>query len=140
MALRSSAPLLGYLAFGLMILAFALACLVVLVIRGEAQTPVVDGCMSAAVTRVTADITVTNVAGGVQVLAANPRRCAALLVNTGGVTVRCGAATATVTATLGTPISVGGAYGLTSEGREAYKCISTTGTSTTMSVTEAVVP
>jgi len=96
--------------------------------------------MSAAVVTVpsTGDITITNAAGGIQVLAANGRRCGALITNTGGVTMRCAPSTITVTATVGTPVIGGGTYQLGPEGRQLWRCISTTGSSTTVAITEAV--
>jgi len=108
----------------------------------HAQTPVVDGCMSAAVTTVpgTGPIAVTNAAGGVQVLAANGRRCGAMITNMGTVTMNCASSTTTPTATVGTPVASGATYTLGAEGRQAYRCISTTATATAAAITEAVMP
>jgi len=125
---------------GVMTLVLGMALLVFLVTFAGAQTPVVDACMSSALVTVppAGDITITNAAGGVQVLAANGRRCSALITNTGGVTIRCAPTTFTVTATVGTPVIGGATFQLSSEGRQAWKCISTTGSTTTVAVTEAV--
>lgn len=84
-----------------------------------------------------ADVTVDATAGGVAVLAADTTRCAALIKNSGAAAMRCGPTTITVSATVGFPVGAGETLVLGDEGKQAWKCIRTTGSSTTASVIEA---
>lgn len=84
-----------------------------------------------------ADITVDSTAGGVSVMAASTTRCGALIKNAGTAAMRCAATTLTVSSTVGELIDAGETLVLGLEGQQAWKCIRTTGTSTSASVSEA---
>lgn len=87
-----------------------------------------------------ADITVDATAGGVTVLAADSNRCEALIQNSGAAAMRCAPTTITVTSTVGFYVPAAGTLALGVEGQQAWKCIRTTGSSTTASVAEADLP
>ena len=99
-----------------------------------------DACLEDSTVTVPAagQVTVDATAGGVTVLAANRKRCQGLIKNTGAATMNCAPASQTVSATVGWPIAAGETFGLRSEGRAEWKCIRTTGTSTTAATAEAV--
>ena len=119
-----------------MMLAYLLAPSVVV----SAQvTSVQDACLSASTMQMPSTaITIDNTAGGVSVLTAKSKRCAALIKNVGTADMNCAPTTYTVSTTLGWLVSPGETLGLTSEGREAWKCIRTTSNSTSVVVIEAV--
>lgn len=83
------------------------------------------------------DITVDSTAGGVTVVDAKTVRCGGTIRNTGAAAMRCGPASMTVTTTAGTLLNAGDAASYGSEFVEAWKCIRTTGSSTTANVQEA---
>lgn len=85
-----------------------------------------------------ADITIDATAGGVAVLAASDTRCGALITNAGAADMRCADTGTTVTATVGYLVPSGSTLVLGPEGRKAWACIRTGGTSTTASVVESV--
>lgn len=85
-----------------------------------------------------ASITVDATAGGVTVLDAKTVRCGATLYNSGSAAMRCAPTTVTVTATVGHLIPVGTTLILGAEAQQAWKCIRTTGTNTTVDVAEAM--
>lgn len=101
-----------------------------------------DTCLAASTVVVpdVGDIAIDATVGGVTVLGANSKRCQALLQNTGTADMRCAPTTVTVSATVGFLVKAGATWGLGLEGRQAYKCIRTTGTSTAVSVAEALTP
>lgn len=84
-----------------------------------------------------ASITVDSTAGGVTVLDAKTLRCGATIYNSGTANMRCAPTTVTVTSTVGHLIPNGVALVLGAEGQQAWKCIRTTGTSTTAEIAEA---
>jgi hypothetical protein len=108
----------------------------------QAQVSLVeDGCLTRAVDTMPAgDITIDATAGGVQVLATNTKRCSALIVNSGVAPMRCGPAGVTVSATVGVPLGAGASLPLNRSSRSAWKCIRTTGTSTSATIVESAVP
>lgn len=87
-----------------------------------------------------ADVAVDNTSGGVTVMAALDARCGAIIVNTGTGTaaMRCAQSTLTVTSTVGFLLNPGDALVLGNESQQAWKCIRTTGSSTTANVIEAI--
>ena len=85
-----------------------------------------------------AGITVDATSGGVTVMAANAKRCGAIITNYGAADIRCVSSTQTPTATVGYPVPAGQSLRLGLEGQQAYKCIRTTGTSAEVDVIEAV--
>jgi len=84
-----------------------------------------------------ADITVDSTAGGVVVMDALSTRCSANIRNTGTADMRCAPASVTVSTTAGALLKPGDIAVLGVEGAEAWRCIRTTGTSTTTNVLEA---
>ena len=83
-----------------------------------------------------ADVTVDATATGVSVMAALATRCGALILNSGAADMRCAPSTVTVTSTVGFFVPAGQALRLSEEGQQAWRCIRTTGTSTSASIAE----
>lgn len=87
------------------------------------------------------DITIDATAGGILILAQDPNRCSAMIINVTN-PIRCGPSTGagamTVTSTAGLLLSAGAGIGLSVEDgvTEAWKCIRTTASSSTVSVVE----
>ncbi len=85
-----------------------------------------------------ASITIDATAGGVLVMAAaTSKRCGATIQNSGAAAMRCAPTSVTVSATVGYLIASGASYNAGPEGQQAWKCIRTTGSSTTADVAEA---
>jgi hypothetical protein len=101
-----------------------------------------DLCLAASAVTMPAigDVAVTGAIGGVTVLGANNRRCQALIKNNGTADMRCAPVSLTVSAVVGFPIKPGETLSLSLEGRESWKCIRTTSTTTAASIAEAVAP
>lgn len=75
-----------------------------------------------------ANITINNTAGGILIADANSNRCSLVIHNNGANVMTCGPATITVSATAGFIVGVGGVLSFDSEGKEAWRCFSDTGT------------
>jgi len=84
-----------------------------------------------------ADITIDSTAGGIVVLAANATQCAFDIRNSGTAPMRCCPSTLTCSSTAGFLLNQGEDLKAGLEGQEAWKCIRTTGTSTTANVAQA---
>lgn len=84
-----------------------------------------------------ADITVDATAGGVVISALNTSRCGMAISNSGAADMRCAPTTLTVTSTVGILIPAGQVRYFGLEGQQLWKCIRTTGSSTTANVWEA---
>lgn len=128
-----------------MIRRLALAALVLILILASALGPSLPAdaavCRTVAVNdqgTANAAITVDATAGGVAVLAANSMRCGAVIKNSGTAAMRCAPATVTVTSTVGFVVAASEALILSAEATQAWRCIRTTGSSTTADVAEAV--
>lgn len=88
-----------------------------------------------------ADITVSNTAGGHTVLAANIKRCTALITNSSSNDMRCATTDITVTSTAGYYVKASTTLELKAgEAMNAWKCIRTGGSDATASVLEMVSP
>jgi hypothetical protein len=101
-----------------------------------------DLCLSASAVTMpnVGDIAITGAIGGVTVLGANNSRCQALIKNNGAADMRCAPVSLTVSAVVGFPIRPGETLTLGLEGRESWRCIRTTTTSTAVSIAEAIAP
>ena len=120
-----------------------LAVLFLLAVSFMAHAQVVstqDACLAASTVQMPGigDVVIDGTAGGVTILGANGKRCQAIIQNTGTAAMRCGPATITVSATVGFLVPPGQSLVTGVEGRELWKCIRTTGTSTSASIAEAI--
>jgi hypothetical protein len=109
---------------------------------GGTALPTQDACLAGSAVEVSdaGDVLIDATAGGVVVLDANPQRCQALIQNTGAASMRCGPATVVVSAVVGFLVKAGETLTLGAEGKELWRCIRTTSTSTTVSIAEAITP
>lgn len=118
---------------------FALVSLLVVLVAGNALAdPLCDTVDINAQGTSDADITVDSTSGGVTVMAASVTRCGALIINSGAAAMRCGPTSMTISSTKGAYIAEGGVLVLGVEGRQAWRCIRTSGTSTSANVVEAI--
>jgi hypothetical protein len=101
-----------------------------------------DACLAAATVVMpdVGDIVIDDRAGGVPVLGANPSRCQATIINNGAAEMRCAPTTLTVSAFVGVPIKAGQSFAMGIEGRQAWRCVRTTSTTTAVSIVEAISP
>ena len=100
-----------------------------------------DACLTRAIiTMPSGDITIDATAGGIQVLAANAKRCNALIINGGNAALRGCPSWITVSASVGVTLGAGQSLPLDRDGRAAWRCIRTTGTSTSATIIESAVP
>jgi hypothetical protein len=84
-----------------------------------------------------ADITIDNTATGITVLAASTTRCGALVKNVGSNQIRCGPTSHTLTATVyGVVVEAGQTLTFGLEAQEAWKCIRTGGSNSTVNIAE----
>lgn len=86
------------------------------------------------------DVIIDATVGGIAVLAANVKRCQALITNNGAGDMRCAPDTYTVSASVGYPIKAGQTLALGVEGSTAWRCIRTTATTTVAAILYAVNP
>jgi hypothetical protein len=85
-----------------------------------------------------ADITIDSTAGGIVVSALNTLRCGMAISNSGGADMRCAPVGVVPTSTVGILVPAGQVRYFGLEGQQLWKCIRTTGSSTTANVWEAV--
>lgn len=85
-----------------------------------------------------ADITADNTAGGVLVMAANVQRCGALITNSSANDMRCARTGVTASSTVGYFVRANTTLELGPEGKDAWRCIRTGGSSATVSVLEKI--
>lgn len=107
----------------------------------EAQTTTFVPCKTTVINAqgtANAGVTVDNNAGGRAVLAANTRRCEAVLYNLqGGGDALCAPTTITVTTTVGFYLAAGQSLALGSESQQAWNCIRQAAVNATLYVAES---
>jgi hypothetical protein len=105
--------------------------------------PALAACKHVYVTPVNsgADITIDNTAGGIPVTTSNANRCALTIVNTGGANIRCcghADCAAGPDSTHGAPIDTAGSFSMGAEGQDAWSCIRTGGSSSSVAIMESL--
>lgn len=85
-----------------------------------------------------ADITIDATSGGVSITAAKTLRCGGTFKNVGTAAMRCGPTGQSIDSTHGALLNPGDYVNFGSEFQEVWKCIRTTGSSTSVNVVEAV--